>query len=168
MKPHAEVEEVWPRDGRIRVVGRIHGRRPPSGTESADGWRLLLVLRGTGRRLSYSAWVKDGRFESELPIADLAAAGTSDRETDISGREADTSDREAIAGAGTVEEWDVHLTDGEAELRVGRQLDDIRGKKKIMVFPEQRVSGFSVRPYYTVKDNLSLECHLECHGEEAI
>lgn len=144
MRPHAEVEEVWPRDGRIRLVGRIHGRP----AESADGWRLLLVLRGTDRRLRYRACVKGDRFESELPISDLAG-------------------RDAEAG-GEVEEWDIHLTDGEAELRVGRQLDDIRGKKKIMVFPEQRVSGWSVRPYYTVKDNLSLECRLECRSGEAI
>jgi hypothetical protein len=44
------------------------------------------------------------------------------------------------------------------ELRAGRRLDDIHGKKRIMVFPEQRVAGIGVRPYYTVKDNLSLEC----------
>ncbi|GAB2978300.1 hypothetical protein GCM10023080_049310 [Streptomyces pseudoechinosporeus] len=137
MRPHAEVEEVWPRDGRIRLVGRIHGRA----IQSADGWRLLLVLRGTDRRLRYDARVKGDRFESELPIADLA------------GRD--------VNGTAGVEEWDIHLTDGEAELRVGRHLDDIRDKKKIMVFPEQRVSGLSVRPYYTVKDNLSLECRAE-------
>ncbi|WP_328768082.1 hypothetical protein [Streptomyces sp. NBC_00286] len=150
MKPHAEVDEVWPRDGRIRLVGRIHGRA----VDSADGWRLLLVLRGTDRRLRYDARVKGDRFESELPIADLA-----DR--------SDLADRDAEAD-GDVEEWDLHLTDGEAELRVGRQLDDIRGKKKIMVFPEQRVSGLSVRPYYTVKDNLSLECRPESLAGEAI
>ncbi|MFG2028937.1 hypothetical protein [Streptomyces sp. NPDC048825] len=144
MRPHAEVEEVWPRDGRVRLVGRIHGRAA-GGT---DGWRMVLVLRGTDRRLRYPARVKGDRFESELPVSDLA-------------------DRDAEAD-GEVEEWDIHLTDGEAELRVGRQLDDIRGKKKIMVFPEQRLSGWSVRPYYTVKDNLSLECRLECRSEEAI
>ncbi|WP_151480313.1 hypothetical protein [Streptomyces albicerus] len=131
MKPHAEITEVWPRDGRVRLVGRIHGR-------PADGyWRLLLTRRGrAGHRLDYPAQVKGDRFESELLIADLAAA-------------ADTAE---------VEEWDIHLTDGEAELRAGRRLDDVHGKKKIMVFPEQRIHGLSVRPYYTVKDNLSLKC----------
>ncbi|MGP4047822.1 hypothetical protein [Streptomyces sp. 2A115] len=130
MKPHAEIAEVWPRDGRVRLVGRIHGR-------PADGdWRLLLVRRGhAGQRLDYPAQVKGDRFEGELPIADLA-----------------------VADAAELEEWDIHLTDGEVELRAGRQLDDIRGKKKILVYPEQRVHGIDVRPYYTVKDNLSLVC----------
>ncbi|WP_406333519.1 hypothetical protein [Streptomyces sp. NBC_00203] len=130
VKPHAEIDEVWPRDGYIRLVGRIHGR-PAEGS-----WRLLLTRRArTDQRLGYAARVDGARFESELPVADLAA-------TDCAG----------------VEEWDIHLTDGNVELRAGRRLDDICDKKKIMVYPEQRTQGLSVRPYYTVKDNLSLEC----------
>ncbi|MFI1482380.1 hypothetical protein [Streptomyces sp. NPDC020747] len=139
MKPHAEIAEVWPRDGRVRLVGHIHGH-PAEGE-----WRLLLTRRSHAeQRLGYPAQVKGDRFEGELSLDDLAAA---------------TDTAEAGIRAGTeVEEWDVHLTDGEVELRAGRRLDDIHGKKKIMVFPEQRVRGIGVRPYYTVKDNLSLEC----------
>ncbi|MGI3222918.1 hypothetical protein ACRJ4B_01900 [Streptomyces sp. GTA36] len=141
MKPHAEIAEVWPRDGRVRLVGHIHGH-PAEGQ-----WRLLLTRRSHAeQRLDYPAQVKGDRFEGELPVADLAAA-TDTAETDIGVED----------GAG-VEEWDIHLTDGEVKLRAGRRLDDIHGKKKIMVFPEQRVRGIGVRPYYTVKDNLSLEC----------
>ncbi|QQM40271.1 hypothetical protein [Streptomyces liliifuscus] len=143
MKPHAEIAEVWPRDGRVRLVGHIHGH-PAEGE-----WRLLLTRRSHAeQRLDYPAQVKGDRFEGELPVADLAAA-------------TDTTEAENGIGVGVgvgVEEWDIHLTDGEVELRAGRRLDDIHGKKKIMVFPEQRVRGIGVRPYYTVKDNLSLEC----------
>ncbi|MEU9186653.1 hypothetical protein AB0D14_19325 [Streptomyces sp. NPDC048484] len=140
MKPHAEIAEVWPRDGHLRLVGRIHGR-PAEGD-----WRLLLTRRGRAdRHLDYPAQVTGDRFEGELPIADLLAPNP-----------AETEEAEGP------EEWDIHLTDGEARLRAGRQLDDIHGKKKIMIFPEQRVRGLSgclsVRPYYTVRDNLSLEC----------
>ncbi len=142
MKPHAEIEEVWPRDGRIRVVGRLHGRPVDDSVDGGRGWRLLLVRRG-GRReqLRYGARVEGGRFESEVPVADLAAYGTD--------------------GIG---QWDLHLTDGAVRLRAGRQLDDIRGKKKIMVFPAQQVPAargtLTVQPYYTVQDNLSLECRV--------
>jgi hypothetical protein len=130
VKPHAEITEVWPRDGRVRLVGHIHGH-PAEGE-----WRLLLTRRSHAeQRLDYPAQVKGDRFEGEFPVADLAAGDTAE-----------------------AEEWDIHLTDGEAELRAGRRLDDVHGKKKIMVFPEQRVHGIGVRPYYTVKDNLSLEC----------
>jgi hypothetical protein len=129
VRPHAEIEEVWPRDGYIRLVGRIHGR-PATGP-----WRLRLTRRAhADQRLKYAVRVDGDRFESRLPVADLTA--------DYDG----------------VEEWDIHLTDDEVELRAGRRLDDIRGKKKIMVYPEQRAEDLIVRPYYTVKDNLSLEC----------
>ena len=143
MKPHAEITEVWPRDGRVRLVGHIHGH-PAEGE-----WRLLLTRRSRAeQRLDYPAQVKGDRFEGELPVADLAAAtDTAEAELGV----------EIGVGVG-IEEWDIHLTDGEVELRAGRRLDDIHGKKKIMVFPEQRVRGIGVRPYYTVKDNLSLEC----------
>ena len=145
MKPHAEITEVWPRDGRVRLVGHIHGH-PAEGE-----WRLLLTRRSRAeQRLDYPAQVKGDRFEGELPVADLAAAtDTAEAELGV----------EIGVGVGIgIEEWDIHLTDGEVELRAGRRLDDIHGKKKIMVFPEQRVRGIGVRPYYTVKDNLSLEC----------
>ncbi|MPY59866.1 hypothetical protein FNH08_22675 [Streptomyces spongiae] len=130
VKPHAEIAEVWPRDGRIRLVGRIHGH-------SGEGaWTLVLTRRAhSDQRLRYDAHVKGDRFEGELPIADLT-----------------TADHAAV------EEWDIHLSDGETELRAGRRLDDIRGKKKIFVYPEQHTGNIGVRPYYTVKDNLSLEC----------
>lgn len=129
-RPHAEIDGVWPRDGRIRLVGRIHGR-PAEGS-----WQLVLTRRARAdRRLRYAADVDGDRFESELPVADLAAPDYA-----------------------PVEEWDIHLTDGEVELRAGKHLDDIRGKKKIYVYPEQRVGDLAVRPYYTVNDNLSLEC----------
>ena len=133
MKPHAEIAEVWPRDGHIRLVGRIHGL--PTGSRAGD-WQLVVTRRAhAGLRLRYDADVKGDRFESELPLADLAA-----------------SDYAAV------EEWDVHLTDGEVELRAGKHLDDVRGKKKVFVYPEQRLGDLGVRPYYTIKDNLSLEC----------
>ncbi|MDX2599590.1 hypothetical protein PV379_33960 [Streptomyces caniscabiei] len=130
MRPHAEIAEVWPRDGHIRLLGRIHGV-PAGGT-----WRLVLTRRAhTGRTLRYDTAVEGDRFETGLPVGDLAAADYA-----------------------SVEEWDVHLSDGEVELRAGRHLDDVRGKKRIFVYPEQRVGDLGVRPYYTIKDNLSLEC----------
>ncbi|ULR54047.1 hypothetical protein [Streptomyces deccanensis] len=130
VKPHAEMAEVWPRDGHIRLVGRLHGV-PADGT-----WRLVLTRRAhPGRTLRYAADVEGDRFETELPVGDLAAADYA-----------------------AVEEWDIHLTDGAVELRAGKHLDDVRGKKKIFVYPEQRSGDLRVRPYFTIKDNLSLEC----------
>ncbi|MZD09769.1 hypothetical protein GTW43_32510 [Streptomyces sp. SID5785] len=139
--PHAEVEQVWPRDGRIRVVGRLHGTPPRPGAV----WQLLAVRRGHGGdRIRRRAVVRGDRFDGELTVEDL------------------TLDDAPTAAAPPTDgdRWDLHLTDGAATLRVGRRLDDIRGRKAVMVYPWQPVPGTSceVRPYYTVEDNLSLEC----------
>ncbi|WP_338701508.1 hypothetical protein V2W30_30400 [Streptomyces sp. Q6] len=135
VKPRAEVEQVWPRDGRIRVVGRLHGLTDGAGAR----WRLLLTRRSrTEHVLRYDAEREGADFTCTWKVSDLAA----------------------YDGFTGTEQWDLHLTDGSHTLRVGRKLDDIRGKKAVMVYPEQPVPGadFAVRPYFTVEDNLSLEC----------
>lgn len=135
---HAEIDEVWPRGGKVRIVGRMHGHAP-----EGSGWQLLLVLRDReAEQLRYGAMLEGEAFEASLPVDDLALDGLH-RAT-----------------------WDLHLSSGagadEVRLRVGKQLDDIRGKKKIYVFPAQSVTsdedGTVVRPFYTINDNLSLEC----------
>lgn len=144
MSGHAEIAQVWPRDGRIRLVGALHGERPAPGT--AKDWRLLVVLRdGDATEREYPAPLDgtDGGFDVSFPVADLIAGGL------------------PVPAV-----WDLYLTgesdSGPARLRAGRQLDDIKGKKNIMVFPAQPVAASGtkarVKPYYTIKDNLSVEC----------
>lgn len=157
---HAELAEVWPRDGHIRLLGQVHrpeaeGRATAGARPGADGaWRLRLVLRegesaprAAAGELEYdlTRLAPDGHFEASFPVADLVPDGLPLPAT-----------------------WDVYLhppasgEPGAAPLRVGRRLDDIRDKKRIMLFPAQPVSGAAgsalVRPYYTVKENLSVRC----------
>jgi hypothetical protein len=138
---HAEIAQVWPRDGRLRLVGHLHGERPAPGG-AADDWRLLLVLRGDEekRRLRYPAPLDGEDFDVSLPVADLVSDGLP-----------------------VPAQWDLYLAGkGAKKLRLARLLDDIKSKKKIMVFPAQPVSAPAgkalVKPYYTVHDNLSVEC----------
>ncbi|MGD6742633.1 hypothetical protein ACOKM3_12400 [Streptomyces sp. BH106] len=139
MKPRAEVEEVWPRDGRIGIVGRLVGMTGP-GAGAGGAWRLTVTRRSRASQvLRYDVQLDGERFNCAWYVADLAAYD------------------DGFSGA---DQWDLHLTDGRRTLRVGRRLDDIRGKKAIYVYPRQAVPGarFDVRPYFTVEDNLSLEC----------
>jgi glycosyltransferase involved in cell wall biosynthesis len=55
----------------------------------------------------------------------------------------------SLARAGA---WDLRLGDR----RVGTHLDDLPGKKDVVVFPAHRAGGLELRPYYTVEDNLSV------------
>ncbi|WP_049580047.1 hypothetical protein [Streptomyces sp. SBT349] len=141
MNGHAELAQIWPRDGRLRLVGRLHGHDPAD--EKAE-WELLLVHReDPARRLRYRAPLEGAAFDVACPVEDLAP------------------ERLELPAV-----WDLYLTrDPEADpagaLRLGRHLDDIEGKKKIMVFPPQSVvrpaGKAAVRPYYTIRDNLSVE-----------
>lgn len=137
MSSHAEVARVWPRDGHVRITGHLHG----TDASPAARWEFLLVLREHGDRLRYGTTVDGDAFDVRVPVDDLALDGLH-RAT-----------------------WDLFLAHGPGEeevLRIGRHLDDIRGKKKIFVFPQQAVTsdedGTLVRPFYTINDNLSVEC----------
>ncbi|GAA5060814.1 hypothetical protein HNP84_008916 [Thermocatellispora tengchongensis] len=139
MKPHAEVEEIWPGDGRVRVLGLVHGLDAEGGLESLGEWRAALVLREpAGPELDYPATVRGKRFELSVPIGDLIAPQAPDKGV-----------------------WDLYLRAGDRRLRVGRRLDDIRDKASIMVFPAQLIpvdEGFvHVRPRYTVNENVSID-----------
>jgi hypothetical protein len=128
----AEVAEVWPRDGQIRLVGSV-----PSGPVDA---RAALVARLRGRdqaELRVQTMIKDGRFDARLAVPALARACTTAQQT-----------------------WDLYLAlpDHDEELRLGRHLDDIRGKKKIFTYPAQATGPIHVKPYFTIKDNLSITC----------
>jgi hypothetical protein len=135
---HAEIAQVWPRDGMIQVNGAISA---PSGEiEEPDTGHaeLVLRLRGAGRELRWPATLRGKRFECAADIERIPAPRRRRRD----------------------EVWDLYLDVGTDRLRLGRHLDDIVGKKKIMTFPEQSGAGgaASVRPYYTVRDNLSVVC----------
>lgn len=139
MSSHAEIEQVWPRNGQIQITGRLHDHDPADSRPC----KLLLVLRDReSEQLRYDATREGGGFDVALPVDDLALDGLA-RAT-----------------------WDLHLVCGTGEdeerLRVGRHLDDIQDKKRIYVFPAQSVTsdedGTVVRPFYTVHDNLSVEC----------
>lgn len=142
MKSHAEIETVWPRDGRIRLVGSVHGRDP-----GTAGWQLVLALRGHEKyRLHYDTTLDGTAFEVSVPVDDLA----------LDGLHKATWDLHLSPGTGSDE-----AADDEGMIKVGRHLDDITGKRKIFVFPAQSagdVDGTVVRPVYTDDDDLSLEC----------
>lgn len=148
MRLDAELGEVWPRDGAIRVTGRFHGPPPLVSAAGERAWEVQAVPRADesdGRReqtLCYPLRVRAAAFEGTLPAPDLA--------------------RPLRPGVAR-QVWDLHLTDGSTRLRLGRHLDDISPKRGIFVFPAQQVTGTdgtrcTVRPFYTIKDNLSVEC----------
>ncbi|NGO68602.1 hypothetical protein [Streptomyces boncukensis] len=140
--PGAEVEEVWPRGGRILLRLSLVGT-------GAEGATLVLRVRGAGgAELQVRADGSGHRFEACLPLAPLVAAG---------------GDVDAWV-------WDLYLvpdgSGGEA-LRLGKHLDDVRGKKHIFRYPVQHAARTAVEPYFTAKDNLSISCRRGAAGRGA-
>ncbi|MFC4910500.1 hypothetical protein [Actinomadura gamaensis] len=164
--PHAEIGQVWPRDGHIRILGTVVSGGAPDEAPVDEPWTLRLTSRerrkapapGVADRIVnrlkrsvtrsaertpsrlYFPVVTDGpHFEAVVPVRDLAV-------------------RDALPR----EHWDLHLVSARGGrrlvLRVGRHHDDMPGKKKIVKFPEQTEAGVDVLPYYTDGDHLSVRC----------
>ncbi|MEU5883241.1 hypothetical protein [Spirillospora sp. NPDC047279] len=164
MTAHAEVAQVWPRDGRIKIVGEIVAAETPSDVS----WRLRLSSRER-RKIKPPAWRRAARKITSLagrevppPQSDFMVPVTVDGagfEADIPLSAFESSDPPLW------EHWDLYLVgaaDGESvSLRLGKHDDDMPGKKSIVTFPKQNVatrSPLSVRPYFTDNDNLSIRC----------
>jgi len=148
---HAELDEVWARDGQIRFVGtlpaplrdrswwlRLSLREP---VPSSSGWlrmlhpvqRIRMTIWGTPTPYEVTA---DDRFETAIPITDLSLP------------------LPVLSAA-----WDAHLVSAGIELQLGRYCG-VPSKAKAITFPWQRVEGqwpFKVRPRYTDDDTLVLE-----------
>lgn len=148
VRSHAELDKIWARDGQLRLTGDFHGDFP---AVSPGSWRLVLTLREQeDHQRTYATSVDGTHFDVTLALSDLAQSGLP-----VPAR------------------WDIHFAaqseHGEVRLRAGRHLDDILDKKRIMVFPTQRVRDagktIRVRPYYTVKNNLSIECSAQADEE---
>ncbi|ACY96227.1 hypothetical protein [Thermomonospora curvata] len=139
---HAEVERVWPRDGRIRIEGRLH---EVTGT-AGDRWTAeLRGRRDPNRVLRFPVRVTAGAFDFAFPITELITP------------------RLRAAAPGTRQVWDVFLVRERDGLRVraGRHLDDIANRAEVFVYPAQRAGEndeFVVRPFYTPDDHLSVRC----------
>lgn len=137
---YAEAMEVWCRDQSISITFRVEV--PGMGPRKT----MHVVLKARGGSASRRYPVRRGEFGQlhvDIPIANLDPGA---RPTD------------AI--------WDVFVhirSDARepVELRVGKHLDDIVDKKRVMTFPTQHRTddeSFSATPYYAVDDNLSIRC----------
>lgn len=134
ISPHAEVEEVHPLDGEIRITGWLAyaGSRPGAAA------RLVAVAREGGGREGWDARLDGTDFDACLDV------------------HAFTRWEPSL--------WDLWLDAGDVHARLATFLDDAPGKRGTLSYPRQVVAAggrpMSVRPYYTLKDGLAVACHL--------
>ncbi|MFE3460692.1 hypothetical protein ACFXKD_24370 [Nocardiopsis aegyptia] len=144
--PYAEVGwvdvDAGTGTGTVTVSGVLAYAPEHRGTATTE---VVVRQRGLDGRLSAPAELDGARFHCAIPLAPIADAHVPERRHN---------------------EWDLWLRtpDGRQELRLAMLADDIVGKKRKIVYPEtvvdagERAGGAAVRirPYYTVKDDLSL------------
>ncbi|WP_067172111.1 hypothetical protein [Microtetraspora niveoalba] len=184
MKAHAEVEQIWPRDGRIRIIGRVHNLTPDP-DPGPDACRLVLVLRQREDPVRTGAGRAD-RAKGPAGPRTGPHAGAPEESRTTDGRKEEARAQEVHAGAALdghafdasvpigdlvpahgslTGVWDAYLVvragGRERRLRMGRVLDDIPDKTKVMIFPAQAVPAddrlLLVRPRYTIRNNLSVD-----------
>ncbi|WP_326723267.1 FixH family protein [Streptomyces sp. NBC_00243] len=131
---HSEAGAIDVTDRSMTVAARLHG------ASLGEGAAVLLRRRGEAgvvQTLEPRAG-GDGRdFSFTVDHQELAAAGGTG------------------SGSGI---WDVFLQPaaGAPRIRVGRLLDDLADRKEIFVYPAATVGGVTLRPYYTVDNDLSV------------
>lgn len=132
--PHAEVEAVHPRDGEIRIVGRLAYAGPQPGENA----RLVAAARDGDAAVSGGVRLDGTRFDGRLDVEALAAA------------------EPAL--------WDLWLDAGDVHARLATRLDDAPGKRGKLSYPRQVAAHggreMTVRPYFTDRDQLSIACSL--------
>ncbi|GAA2617308.1 hypothetical protein [Streptomyces axinellae] len=158
-RPHAEAGALYVGNSSVALRGRLYGVRltaaacleaHPRDTEGAPV-RIPVVPvrldgdRRSGRETAPGHGDRDrqagGGFAAELPLDSL------------------------LPGHRT---WDLWLRPAEDEepVRLARILDDVLDKKRVFRYPSRRVANsggavHSVRPYYTVNNNLSVDVSYE-------
>lgn len=129
---HAEAGALDVSDTALTVRARLLGARLGEGAAA--------VVRRRGRNsVVREAAVRDeggGALSFTVPFRELAGARGAEHDY-----------------------WDMFVRPetGGPRVRVGRLLDDVADKKQIFTFPATVLDGVTVRPYYTVDNDLSVD-----------
>ncbi|MEW2133905.1 hypothetical protein [Streptomyces sp. NPDC005435] len=131
---HAETGRIDVAERSTTVTARLHG------TEFTDGGLVRVRLRGgRGREVTVTPTVDDDRRGFAFTVDHGGLAGP-----------------EVPDAPGY---WDVYVLPGAgaAPVRAARLLDDVADRKHSFVHPAARVGAVTVRPYYTVDNDLSFD-----------
>jgi hypothetical protein len=133
--PHAEVEAVEPHDGEIRITGHLAYAGPRQAGEKA---RLVAAARTGEGEVTWDARLDGTDFHVCLDVRAF--------------------------GGWEPALWDLWLDAGDVHARLATRLDDAPGKRGTLSYPRQSTTSgdreMTVRPYYTLKDELAIACHL--------
>jgi len=133
LPPHVEVSQVWVREDAVVIVARF-----PKSVSRVDEAELVARRREDAAEVRMDVTVTGDGISAPVPLSELIDG---DRRADV---------------------WDLWLEAASLpdRLRLGMHLDGIPNKKKVILYPERRLSREGVerrlRPFFTTDNNLSI------------
>jgi hypothetical protein len=182
--PDAERQRLRPglRDLRTLVAGHRHDRPSPVAVRipyaTKDGYLAVRAwlrtahaeaggIRVAGQSMTVRARLHGASLGEGAAVrlrlrGSAGTARTFQPQVEADGRDFSfTVDyEELLRTAGTDSQvWDVVVQPGEGAppIRIGRLLDDLADRKQVFVYPAVTLGGATLRPYYTVDNDLSVE-----------
>ncbi|WP_328904131.1 hypothetical protein OHR86_32930 [Streptomyces sp. NBC_00441] len=144
------------KDGRLAIRAWRRATHAEAGRITVGSGAMAVTARLYGAGLSEGAEVSLVRRGRESVVARVALSAEGDQDFSFM---VDYADLLAEAAGGAPVIWDVfvHPGAGAPRVRVARLLDDVADRKTVFVYPATPLGGVSVRPYYTLDNDLSVE-----------
>lgn len=148
------------KDGRLAVRAWLRATHAEAGRIDFSGDSMTVTARLFGARLGEGAAAslhRRGRDGAERRIA-LRPEGDQDFAFTVDYRDLSVDGGQGGAGAAPAV-WDVYVRPAAdaPRIRVARLLDDVADRKTVFVYPAATLGGVTVRPYYTVDNDLAVE-----------
>lgn len=147
------------KDGRLAVRAWLRASHAEAGRIVFAGHGMTARARLFGARLGEGAAVLLHRRGKDAPVRQITPRAEGERDLSFTVDYEDLLAQGGQPGAGAEQEiWDVYVrpASGEPRIRVARLLDDVADRKAVFVYPAATLGGMTVRPYYTVDNDLSV------------
>ncbi|WP_329377832.1 hypothetical protein [Streptomyces sp. NBC_01716] len=146
------------KDGRLAVRAWLRTAHAEAGRIVFSGQVMTARARLFGARLGEGAAALLHRRGKDGPVRQLALRADGARDLSFTVDYQDLLAERGQPGAAAQDIWDVYVRPaaGAARIRVARLLDDVADRKSVFVYPAATLGGVTVRPYYTVDNDLSV------------
>jgi hypothetical protein len=142
-------------DGYLALRTWLRGAHAEAGRIDVDGHTMTVRARLFGTGLSDGAAALLRRRGENGTVREVAPAADGGHDISFT---ADYRELLTASGSGSAL-WDIFVRPAAdaPRIRVARLLDDVADRKKVFVYPATALDGMTVRPYYTVDNDLSVQ-----------
>ncbi|MFI6082944.1 hypothetical protein ACIBBB_18525 [Streptomyces sp. NPDC051217] len=147
------------KDGRLAVRAWLRATHAEAGRIDFSGHTMTARARLFGARLGEGAAALLHPRGKDAPVRQIALRAEGERDLSFTVDYQDLLAERGQPAAGAEQEiWDVYVRPaaGASRIRVARLLDDVADRKAVFVYPAATLGGVTVRPYYTVDNDLSV------------